>query len=363
MTVATHYKINIHIKKILVIQLGDIGDVVWMIPALWAVKNAYPQAQLMILARHPNAEVLLDDPRIAGVFQVRPERRIQDRFGASFQLLHSLRHEKFDMVIDLRADDRGAITSFLTGAPLRAALFYPGLFWRNHLFTHLVNPEPTKERVFGAAEQSLKIIRGLGIKEESSVPIIIVSAESEHKVRQIVAAENIPAKNGWVSINPFSRWLYKEWGIEKWRKLASLVWQKYGMPTVICGSEEEREKAAKLFQDTPSPVYNLAGKISLREMPALLKLSLLHIGVDSAAPHIAAAVGTPTVTIYGPSDWRDWAPPGEKNKVVFPDMNCSPCYQKGCDGRGRSLCLEQIDVDKVLTIVDESLIKAFLLPQ
>jgi predicted lipopolysaccharide heptosyltransferase III len=350
---AARHEINMPIRKILVVQLGDIGDVVWMIPSLRAVKNAYPAAQLMIFTRYPNGDILQDDPGIAGVFQVRSGEGMPDRLKGSYKLLRSLRREKFDLVIDLRADDRGAITSFFTGAPLRAALFYPGLSWRNRLFTHLVSPLSVQERVFGAAEQSLQIIRGLGIKEESSVPQLIVSAEAERKVQQIIAAEKIAAKAGWVSINPFSRWAYKEWGMEKWRQVVSCVWQKYGVPSVIIGSAEEKERAAKLFSGIAAPVYNLAGKTSLREIAALLQMSLLHIGVDSAAPHIAAAVGTPTVTIYGPSDWRDWAPPGGKNKVVLPDMDCSPCFRKGCDGNGRSLCLETIEVDKVLAAVEE----------
>ena len=103
---------------------------------------------------------------------------------------------------------------------------------------------------------------------------------------------------------------------------------------------------------SPSPVYNFAGKTTLQEMAGLLKMSRLHIGVDSAAPHIAAAVGTPTLTIYGPSDWRDWAPPGEKNKVVLPDMDCSPCHKKGCDGSGRSECLETLAVKKIQDAVE-----------
>jgi heptosyltransferase-3 len=357
MIVSAQHEITIPITKILVIQLGDIGDVVWMIPALSAIKKAYPQAQLMVLTREPNAEILLDDPRLAGVFQVRVEKKMQDSLLSSQKLLRNLRREKFDLVIDLRADDRGAITSLLTGAPMRAALFYPGLSWRNRLFTHLIEPLPEKERIFGAAEQSLKIIRGLGIREETSVPRIIVSAESERKVAQIIAAEKIDAKNGWISINPFSRWSYKEWDMDKWRELATHIWQKYEMPFVICGSEEERERAEKLLKNSQSPLYNLAGKIPLRYTAALLKISSLHVGVDSAAPHIAAAVGTPTVTIYGPSDWRDWAPPGEKNKVVFSDMECAPCYKKGCEGKGRSLCLENMDVNKVQTVVEELLDK------
>lgn len=354
MIIAAQHKINFPIKKILVVQLGDIGDVVWMIPALWAIKDAYPDAALMVFTRYPNADILLDDPRIAGVFQIRSGGGIRD----SLRLLYNLRREKFDLVIDLRADDRGAITSFLTGAPIRAALFYPYLTWRNRLFTHLVvEPPPKKERVYGAAEQSLQIIRGLGIKEETSIPRITVSSESKQRVSRIIAKEKIAEENGWISINPFSRWSYKEWGMEKWRQVMSFVWEKYGLPSVVIGSEDERERAAKLFQNTSSPVYNLAGLTSLRDLAALMKMSRLHIGVDSAAPHIAAAVGTPTITVYGPSDWRDWAPPGEKNKVVLPDMDCSPCHQKGCDGSGRSRCLDNMDVKKVQNVVEEVLNK------
>ncbi len=342
MIVAQQHKIEIPLKKILVIQLGDIGDVVWGIPAYRSVKAAFPQAELFVLTREPYGDILLDEPYIAGVFQT---KKI---FPAALRLLRELRRLRLDLAIDLRSDDRGAFTSFFSRAKMRAALFYPGLFRRNHLFTHLVvDPPPEKERVFGAAGQSLKIIRGLGIKAENTVPQITVSPEAQRRVGEIISGEKIQAGNGWVSINPFSRWTYKEWGEEKWRQLLAFIWRQYGLPALIIGSETERERAVKLLRNFASPAYNLAGKTLLREMPALLKSSRLHIGVDSAAPHIAAAVGTPTVTIYGPSDWRDWAPPGVKNKVVLPEMSCSPCYQKGCAGSGRSLCLENIAAEEV----------------
>lgn len=354
MIVAPRHKINIPVKKILIIQLGDIGDVVWMVPALQAVKNAYPQAQLMILARHPNAEVLLGESYIERVFQINKNGKNGSSFSP-IKLLTALYREKFDLVIDLRADDRGAITSFLTGAKMRAALYYPGMTWRNRLFTHLVDPPPSKERIYGAAEQSLRIIRGLGIEDVTTVPQITVNEKMVRKVRAIIAAEKIDHSEGWISINPFSRWSYKEWGMEKWRNLISFVWRQYKFPVVVLGSAEENDRAAHMIQGASSPVYSFAGKIALGETPALLKMSRLHIGVDSAAPHIAAAVGTPTITIYGPSDWRDWAPTGEKNKVVTSAMPCSPCYQKGCAGQGCSLCLEKLEVSEVENAVTEML--------
>ncbi|MCX6224575.1 MAG: glycosyltransferase family 9 protein, partial [Bacteroidia bacterium] len=345
-------KINIHIRKILVIQLGDIGDVVWAIPAFWALKTTFPQAGLSVLVRNPNRDLLSDDPHIDKIFQVD-----QQSVSSGLRLLKNLRREKFDLLFDLRADDRGAFISFFSGARIRAALYCSGLFGRNRAFTHLVDPPLAKERILGAAEQSLQIIRGFGIKETTSTPQIFVTEKLKDKMSALLTEEKIETKHGWVSINPFSRWPYKEWDMDKWRQLALFIWKKYKMPVIITGSTIEKQRAEALAMAGRSPIYNLAGKTTLREMAALLQMSRLHIGVDSAAPHIAAAVGTPTITIYGPSDWHDWAPSGERNQVVLPDMDCSPCHKKGCDGNGRSKCLDNLPVVKVQDAVKTMLNK------
>ncbi|MBU0574969.1 MAG: glycosyltransferase family 9 protein, partial [Proteobacteria bacterium] len=117
----------------------------------------------------------------------------------------------------------------------------------------------------------------------------------------------------------------------------------------------ERKRAEGLVRDCAGKVFNLAGKTTLAELAGVLQLSRLHIGVDSAAPHIAAAVGTPTVTLYGPSDWHYWAPPGERNRVVVPDMECAPCHQKGCEGSGTSLCLDTLEVAQVQAVLRDVL--------
>src|SRR5271169_1755537 len=139
MLVSAQHEINIPIRKILMIQLGDIGDVVWAIPAFQAVKAAFPQAELSVLTRQPNGDLLLDDQQINKVIQI----AAQSLF-AEIRFVKKLRREKFDLAIDLRADDRGAFTSYLSNARMRAALYYPGLSWRNRLFTHLVIPAPAK---------------------------------------------------------------------------------------------------------------------------------------------------------------------------------------------------------------------------
>jgi ADP-heptose:LPS heptosyltransferase len=352
MLISAQHKISIPVKKILVIQLGDIGDVVWAIPTFWALKAAFPQAYLSVLVRNLHGDFLLDDSHLDKIFQVD-----QQSVFSGLQLLKNLRREKFDLLFDLRADDRGAFISFFSGAKMRAALYYSGLFWRNRAFTNLVDPPPVKENILGAAEQSLKIVRGFGIKETTSTPQIFVTEKLKDKISTLLIEEKVETKNGWVSINPFSRWPYKEWNMDKWQKLSFFIWQRYRMPTVITGSAMEKQRADALAATGHSPIYNLAGKTTIREMAALLQISRLHIGVDSAAPHIAAAVGTPTITIYGPSDWRDWAPPGDRNQVVLPDMDCSPCRKKGCEGSGQSKCLDNLSVTKVQVSVETMLHK------
>ena len=350
MIISAQHKTNIPIRKILIIQLGDIGDVVWAIPAFWAVKAAYPAAELSVLTRNPNGDLLLADPHINQVYQIGKEGALKD-----FLQLVKLHLKKFDLFFDLRADERGTIMSYLIHAKIRAALYYPGLKWRNRAFTHLVEPLPGKERIYGAAEQSLIIVRGFGIKEATNIPQIFVTEELKKKTASMLDMEKVESKYGWVSFNPFSRWVYKEWSMEKWRQLALFIWHKYAMPSVIVGSATEYQRAYDLVSEAPSPMYNLAGKTTLSEITSLLQMSRLHIGVDSAAPQIAAAVGTPTLTIYGPSDWRDWAPIGENNKVVLPDMDCSPCHKKGCNGTERSECLETLTLAKVQNAVEQML--------
>ena len=186
-----------------------------------------------------------------------------------------------------------------------------------------------------------------------------VSDETMHRAEKILEGEGIRPLTGpsdpWVTLNPFSRWPYKEWDVKKWAQIIDWLWKEYKIATVVVGAATEHERAGKTVQAYPGKSYNLAGKTSLAELAGVLSLSRLHIGVDSAAPHIAAAVGTPTITLYGPSDWRDWAPVGDRHRVVVPDMDCVPCHKKGCNGNGRSECLETLGIEPMQTVIREVL--------
>jgi len=352
------YKLPADIRNILLIQLGDIGDVVWTTPGIRAIKESMPNAKVSILVKETFGDLLKADPFIENVYEVRQYRGgIIKKISGHLSYFKALRARHFDLAIDLRQGDRGAFMAFASGAPLRVTIHYSENFpWlRRLLFTHAAVPaDLPPER--GAAEQSLRILRTLGFDTADKVPRLWIPEEIRTRVVDILSREKIDNRLSWVTINPFSRWSYKEWIDARWAEVIDWLWDDFGLSTLIVGAPDERPKADTLIRCCRTNVFNLAGKTTLAELAGLLNLSRLHIGVDSAAPHIAAATGVPTVMIYGPSSWFDWAPVGPDHRVVLPEMDCSPCHQKGCEGRGRSLCLEELDVDRVKTTIRETIL-------
>lgn len=351
------YKLPQEIRNVLLIQLGDIGDLVWMTPGIRAVKNSIPCAKVSLLVQGGFGGLLAADPSIDRVFEVKKfHGNIFQQAAGQLAFLKDLRAQRFDLVIDLRLGDRGAFMSFATGAPLRMSLYHPeGVpFWRYSLFTHgIAEAAPVHTR--GAADQSLRLLRELGIDTDDIIPRLWIAPSIKKRVQDILINGKLDKIEKWITINPFSRWQYKEWNNHRWVEIINWLWRDFAITAIITGSPEEKPKAEALIQQCAVKAFNFAGLTTLEELAGLLSMSGLHIGVDSAAPHIAAATGTPTITIYGPSSWQDWAPVGDNHRVILPEMKCVPCRQKGCDNSGQSRCLEELSVDQVKKIILETL--------
>jgi heptosyltransferase-3 len=343
------------IKNILIIQLGDIGDVVWCIPTLCAIKESIPGVTTCVVVREGFGELLQMEPSVADIFEVKKYKgNFFGRIAGQIQFFKEIRSRKFDMAIDLRAGDRGAFLAFLSGAKKRVSAHYNDVpFWRNLLFTNIVHPRPS-EKIRGAAEQSLRIVRELGIDTADKIPRLTASDKVKRRAGEIMA-DACRAGNILITVNPFSRWSYKELPEEKWIDVLDWLEKEYEISAVLVGSPDEREKAGKLKDKCKGKVFNLAGETTLAELAGVLSLSRLHIGVDSAALHIAAAVGTPTISVYGPSSWKEWAPIGNKHRVVMSDLVCIPCRQKGCNGKDWSRCMEELDTNKIKAAIREAI--------
>jgi predicted lipopolysaccharide heptosyltransferase III len=337
-------------RNILLIQLGDIGDVVLTTPTIRAVKEAFPDASVSILVRKSFGSLLAIDPNIHEVVESEKYR------GSLPHIVHEyvafarrLRQARYDLVIDLRTGDRGAIFSFFTGSSVRIGRQgTKNQFWHKIFFSQIIrNLKIAPPPVHPGADQSLRVVREIDIDTKDSTPRLYIAPTDKARAMELLAEAGVAAESAIVTINPFSRWKYKEWSNAKWGAVIDRIWEVHRIPSVLIGSSEEAPASQEIVAGREEYAISLAGKTSLGELAAIISMSRLHLGVDSAAPHIAAALGTPTVTIHGPTDWRAWRVVDEKNRIVSSKMDCLPCNMMGCDGCGKSLCLDELYVDPV----------------
>lgn len=336
--------------NILLVQLGDIGDVVLTTPSIRALRESFPDARISILLLKPFGSLLSAAPDLHEIIETERSRdSLLKRLHTFFRIARRLRRSHYDLVIDLRTGDRGALFSFLTGTPVRIGR--PGTgkqFWHRFCYTRMLHdlrvaPPP----VHPGADQSLRILRELGIDTADSTPRLHLGQADRTRALELLMTLGLQPGQ-FITINPFSRWKYKEWRNDKWGQVIDMLWEKHQLPAALTGSREEAAACQEIVAGREGRTFSLAGETTLGEMASVISMSRLHLGVDSAAPHIAAALGTPTVTIHGPTDWRAWRVVNGRHRIVTPAVGCLPCNKTGCDGSGKSLCLEELDAEPVI---------------
>lgn len=344
-------------RKALIVQLGDIGDVVLTTPTIRAVAETWPGTRVSILVRKGIASLLRADPHIDRIFEAgKSGGGLREIRRENLCLVRALRREKFDLAIDLRTGDRGAIMTFLSGARVRVGRHEKGKpFWHDHAFTRIVEPKEGPHAAHPGADQSLRVVREIGVDTSDTAPRLQLAPEDLCRATELLAGTGLAPADRWVTVSPFSRWKYKEWDYERWAEVIDWLWQDRRIASVIVGSREEAAAAADIADRCGPHAHNFAGKTSLGELAALISLAILHVGVDSAPPHIAAAVGTPTVTIFGPSNWKSWTVQDATHRVVTTDMDCVPCGNKGCNDSEQSICLDRLEAGRLENVLGEVL--------
>jgi predicted lipopolysaccharide heptosyltransferase III len=344
-------------SRVLLIQLGDIGDVVLTTPTMRALRENLISSTIFVLVHEPAKGIVENCPWVDGTMSVEKKKRgLRDTIAYHKDFLTALRREKFELTIDLRAGTRGAILSFLSGAGIRIGRYSEnGRLWRNKLFTHLVRPKDELNQY--SSLHSLNILAPLDLNIRDTSPALQVSPEKEDRALELLRKAEVPLDKPIIALHPFSRWGYKEWPIQNYIGVIEHIGSRYPVCFVVTGAPEEKHRAEEIIRGSRANVYNLAGRTSINELPGVLKKCSLLIGIDSAAVHIAASVGTPTTTIFGPSSPKNWAPRGKQHQVVSMSLPCVPCREKGCDNSGVSRCLRELGVHAVIAPVEKQIRK------
>jgi len=347
-------------RSILLIQLGDIGDVVLSTPCIRALRDRYPQARIVVAVWDKAAELLEDCPWLDHVVAVtKGSRSLLEEVFFQLNFFRKLRNFHFDLAIDLRTGTRGGILALLSGARQRIGFYAEdGKLWRNRVFTSLLHREYAPDQ--HVVDYLLSLLEAFGVTTEEHSPTLVVSGGKLEKTEDFLKEEKIEPGSMLIAVQPFSLWRYKEWGQEKYISLINWLIERQNATVVVTGSVPERQRAEEIVRNCDKRCYNLAGKTSIAMYAALLKKCHLFIGVDSAGLHIAAAVGTPTVSIFGPSSPISWAPRGACRLVVQKEFDCLPCRQKGCNGSEKSRCLDELTVNEVVEKLDSVQIRGVL---
>lgn len=341
-------------RRILAIKLRNLGDVLLSVPALRAIRESHQGASLSVLVAKGTEEMVEGLPWIDEVLSVdRPKGKhgFWWNMGRELRFLGDLRKRRFDMVVDFTSGDRSAIYGFLSRARERIGREPSGksggFRGKSRLYTHLA---PPPDHSIHVVENDLDLVRRFGMETRDERLEFAVPPEAEERMGCLLAARGIGAGEPFLHVHPASRWLFKCWKDESMAETLDRVPGELGLRVVMTSGPEAREvqKARSILSMMNTRPTTLLGEISLKEMGAISRRAQVFLGVDSAPMHIAAAVGTPVVALFGPSDERKWKPWSPTGTILAVSRECRPCERDGCEGSKRSLCMEEIEADAVL---------------
>ncbi len=348
------------LRRVLVIKLRHHGDVLLASPVLSVLKNHAPQVEIDALVYADTAEMLSLHPALDRLFVIdRGWKRagVIAQFRHESQLLRDLRSRNYDLVIHLTEHWRGAWITRLCRPrwSVAPAVRGRGRRWGG-AFTHLVREPRGGGR--HVVETNLDALRRLGLQPapEERRLTLVAGPQAEQSIAAITDPLRLPAR-GFIHVHPASRWLFKCWTAEAMAGLIDRL-QGDGWPVVLTAAPDAAELAMieAIQMRLARPAHSLAGRLSLKQLAALTARARLFVGVDSAPMHIAAAVGTPVVALFGPSGddlWGPWTP--QRRIVANNDYGCRPCGIDGCGGGKVSDCLVTLPVERVLAACRELL--------
>src|SRR6266850_2612719 len=340
-------------SRALVVKLRHHGDVLLAAPVLSALKAHAPRLEIDAVVYDDTAPMLQGHPALAELHRVGRDWRELNawrRLAEERSLLRALRARGYDLLVHLTEHPRGAWLARLLGVRYSVAPRVPdrGTWWRGS-FTHLYAMVPNRHQV----ELNLDALRRIGVYPGPSERKVhfVPGAAAERAVAQL------PLPEAFVHLHPASRWTFKCWPAERNAQLADRLAAE-GHPVVLTAAPQETDFIDQILAKTASKPLNLAGKLSLKELGALTARARLFIGVDSMPMHLAAAMGTPTVALFGPSSENVWGPWNVERRVVTSTHSCRPCGIDGCGGGKVSECLTLLPVDAVHAAARELLAPA-----
>ncbi|TAN61314.1 lipopolysaccharide heptosyltransferase II [bacterium] len=344
------------VKKILVRAPNWIGDAVMCLPALWALKKAYPGAQVTVLAKGRVLPVFKASLTADNVIEYESSGKHKGIIGR-IKLSQRIRALHFDLAVLFQNAFDAAFVSFISGIPQRAG--YARDFRRLLLTVPVAVTDEIKKKheVF----YYLNIInalegKGRALPPTPPVPQLNLKKDIVAQAKAILSEHGLD-KKPIIGVAPGASYgPSKRWAPEKFAETLARLSRESGFSIVILGGGDDKDACAKVASLIGPSALNLAGKTTLDVAMALLGVFKVFVTNDSGLMHAASALGTPTVAIFGSTDAAKTGPLGKNNRVVSKKTPCAPCFERECRYR-HYMCLNSISTDDVYITAVELLKK------
>lgn len=328
--------------RILVKEVNWLGDLVMTVPALRALRRAFPHARLAVLVRQELASFFDGTRWIDEVIGYRVRRSLAG-LADRRRVVAGIRRDRFDLAILFPRSFEAALWARLAGVPWRVGYVADR---RGPLLTHRAVRDDAVLRQHQVHDYLHLLRATLGIVGDPAASAVDVEPRHRASMDAWLAAHR-RRRGPLLALAPAAAYgPAKEWPAARWTALADRLGERHGAECVLIGAPSERARCAEIAAATRQGALVAAGETSVGQMMALLARCDGFAGNDSGAAHVAGALGLPTVALFGSTDPQRTAPPGGRTRVLYHRLDCSPCMARTCRF-GHYDCLKRIDVDEV----------------
>ncbi len=334
------YRESAHALNILVIKLTALGDVILITATLKALRQKYPDAEIHVLTSIEASSIVQRCPYINSViiFDVANKNPM-----SILKMSDLLRKYSFDKIIDLQNNRISHLLSFLSFAKNSYG-------YKNKKLGFLLNRGIKDDLIeMPPVEHQFRVLKSMGIDYHPDVQLELwPSNKDEEYIAELLNAEWMGTYKDIVGLNlaASARWATKNWPAEHIIKLCDLLAAR-NIRVVLTGQNKDALLARYIVSKAKSKPVNFVGKTNILQLAALMRRCKVYISPDSAPLHVAAAMNTPIVGLFGPTDPVRHMPPAS-NKIVFNrELKCAPCYSGVCKIKTHS-CMKEITPEQVV---------------
>ncbi len=309
--------------RILLVKLNHLGDTLLMTPTLRLLRQRFPQAWIDVVVRAGCEAVLEGNPDVSQVITV-----------PGWRALATVLRRRYEYAFDLSNSDRAKLLVLASGARFRAINARYGVAgWRREIFNSFSWFDWAREH------QVLRDFRTVAdvIGGDAPPGPLILNTDVE--------VETPPPP--YAVIHPTSRWTYKQWLPGRWAAVADFLAEKHGLKVLLSSGPGEMAAIEQILKVSKTRHHKTNGQLTLRQLGRLIRRSRIFLGVDTVALHVAAAVQTPSVALFGPSSEWSWHPWQAPHRLVLGECPCKAARNFTCDKSKVYPCMQRIEVDAV----------------